>query len=332
MQSGFWNRFLFGTANVKQRTTTSTATVCLAALMAATVGLAADTSAWAQQAQAVATQTQLSAAMDHTAAGSRATFTIHVEPANGDASASGVVTLVDGGLQIGSGILNEDGDAIIEADGLPPGPHSVHALYSGSGKLRGSVSPVAEVSAEATSAAGFTATASPTALSVAQGDTATTTITLTPQNGFSEYVSLSCTNLPPDSTCTFLPVNVLVSGTKPSTAVLSIETYAPTGPDASLRRHAPMVLAFLFPGILAIAGIGMRRRSWQSAALVLIVLAGFGSMSGCSQRYHYLNRPPVASPGTGLGSTNIIIEAQAVSGVIVTTEEINNVVLTVTAP
>jgi hypothetical protein len=293
----------------------------------------------AEQPQPMASETQLSASVAHTATGSRVTFTVHVSPSGSNANASGVVTIVDGGLQIGSAVLNADGDASIESSGLLPGTHSVHALYSGSGKLAGSVSPEAQIAGDATAdatggAVGFRATASPTALNVAQGNSISTTITLTPQNGFSNYVSLSCTGLPLDSTCTFLPVNVFVSGTAASTSVLSIETYGPTGQDAMLRTHSPLGYAFVIPGMLGIAGLGLRKRGrrWQNMGLMLLLFAGLGAIGGCSQRYHYLNRPPVASTGTPLGSTKINIEAQAISGVVVTTDNIPNVVLTVQAP
>jgi hypothetical protein len=291
----------------------------------------------ADQPQPTATETQLSARIADTAAGQRATFTVHVSPANGDGTARGVVTIVDGGLQIGSAILDADGDATIENSALLPGSHSVHALYSGGGKLAGSVSPeaqiTADVTAHATGAAGFLETASPTALNVTQGDSISTTVTLTPQNGFSNYVSLSCTGLPTDTTCTFLPVNVYVSGGAATISVLSIETYGPTGPNASLRHASPFSVAFVVPGLLGIAGLGLRKRGrgWQNIGLALLLFSGLGVMGGCSQRYHYLNRPPVASAGTPLGSTKVTIEAQAISGVVVTTDY-TSVVLTVQAP
>jgi len=287
--------------------------------------------------QHLATQTTLTTSVAQAQSGTRATFNVHVSPIGSEANAEGIVTIVEGPREIGSAVLNADGDATVESTGLMPGLHAVRALYRGSDKLSGSVSPEANVTSETSTAPTFTASANPTTVAVAQGNTATYTITLTPQNGYSNYVSLSCTQLPSDTTCAFLPVNVFVSGTTATTSVLSIETYGPTGPDAMVRKHAStLVLAFLFPGALCLAGIGLRRRSWltkswQRAGLVLIVIAGLGAMGGCSQRYHYLNRPPVASPGTALGSSTITIEAQAVSGVAITTQT-TNIVLTVQAP
>jgi hypothetical protein len=243
---------------------------------------------------------------------------------------------------VGSGIVDADGNATIVASALTPGEHAIHAVFSGNAAsetaaLASSVSPVALVNAEATGAPSFTATASPSALTVTQGDSGETTITLTPQNGFSEYVTLSCVNPPPDSTCTFLPVNVFVGAGTASTSVLSIETYGPTGPKAAVIHSSPPWFAFLFPGLLGVAGLSLRKRSgWNQLGLVLLAAAGLSSsiglMTGCSQRYHYLNKAPAASTGTPLGSTALTIQAQAVSGVTVTTQLIQNFVLTVQAP
>ncbi len=348
MQSGFWKSVLSGRDGLLSRDAIKRVAgrpIAICFVAAALCGFAD-----AEQAQATtpatATQTEISATTAVTSTGTHAIFAVHVTPLGGNASAAGVVTLVDGGgLQIGSGVLDDKGDATIESAGLTPGRHSVHALYSGNSsggtsRFAGSLSPEADVTAEATSnvsgTPGFTATASPTTLTVAQGDTASTTITLTPQNGFSNYVSLSCTGLPADTTCTFLPVNVFVSGTAATTSVLSIETYGPTGPTALLTRNHNLVWAFVFPGLIGMAGLGVRKRGLRNSGLMLVAVAGIlsatGMLSGCSQRYHYLNRPPVPSSGTPLGSTTITIEAQAVSGVVVTTETIPNVVLTVQAP
>ena len=291
------------------------------------------------QSSPVATETTLTSSVAHTVTGTRAAFVVHVSPNGGDANASGVVTLMDGTRDIGSAVLNADGEATLTVSGLLPGDHAVHAVYPGTDALASSVSAETQVVAEATSTVPtFTATASPTALKVPQGTTATTTITLTPVNGFSNYVSLSCSGLPADTACTFLPVNVSVSGTKATTSVLSIETYGPTSSNGMVRQRSTMVYALAFPGILAIFGLGMRRGSaaWKNAGLMLLAFAGcslsIGLMSGCSQRYHYLNKSPVPSPGTAYGPFSFTIEAQATSGVVITTQLIQNVVVTVTAP
>ncbi len=337
MQSGFWNRFEQRTTGHKTSSVNSTCKPLL--WLAAVALLAVGSGSLGAETPAIATQTQLTSNVAHTATGTRASFVVHVSPESGDANASGVVTLVDGTRDIGSAVLNADGEATLSVAGLPAGEHSIHALYRGTDNLAGSVSADAQVVAEAAGTVPtFSIVPATTTLTVSQGTTGTVQLTLTPVNGFSNYVTLSCSGLPADTACTFLPVNVFVSGSKATTSVLSLETYGPTSSNSKLRQSSTVVYAFVFPGLLALAGLGMRRRSvaWENAGLMLLVFAGLGMtvsmMSGCSQRYHYLNKSPVPSPGTAYGNFTFTVEAQATSGVTVTTQTIPNMVLKVTPP
>ncbi len=335
MQSGFSKRFLQSvTGSLKHP---GTSTIWLAACAIAVTACVGP--AFAESSQPTATETQLSATVEHTATGSLATFTVHVTPSAGDANASGVVSIVDGAQPLASAVLNENGEATIKTAALLPGVHSIHAVFAGTPELEGSLSGVSEVSAEASGTPGFTATANPTTITVNQGHSGSTTITLTPTNGFNNYVSLSCSDLPSDTACTFLPTNVYVSGTTATTSVLSIETYGPTNTTSSLSTHSRVAYAFLLPALLALTGLGLRgRRAWKNTGLGMLLLAGLivsgmGAMTGCSQRYHYLNKSPAPSPGTPYGSTTVQIQAQAVSGVVVTTPATPlSIVLTVNAP
>ena len=336
MQSGYSKRFLQSIADsVKQHAYTSTTWIAGCALAIAVCAAPL----LAEPAHQSATETQLSTSVEHTPSGSLAVFTVHVAPSDGEANASGVVTIVDGTHPLASAVLNEDGDVTLKSAALLPGTHAVHALYGGTETLSSSLSGVSEISTEASTTPGFTATADPTTITVNQGHTGTTTITLTPTNSFNNYVSLSCSALPSDTTCTFLPTNVYVSGTTPSTSVMSIETYGPTNVTAHAATSSRIAYAFIFPAVLCLAGLGLRgRRTWKNTGLALIVIAGLvisgmGAMTGCSQRYHYLNKSPVPSPGTPYGTTTVSVQAQAVNGVVVTTPATPlTVVLTVNAP
>ena len=129
--------------------------------------------------------------------------------------------------------------------------------------------------------------------------------------------------------CTFVPVNVYVGTAASSPSTLSIETY---GPTTSLVKHSNMAYAFLFPGILALAGLGLRgRKAFRGAGMALLAVLFIGGMGGCAQRYHYLNKPPQASPGTALGANTFTLEAQSISGTTVITHTISMTV-TVVAP
>jgi hypothetical protein len=296
------------------------------------------------QAESIPTETQLSVETSQATGHTVSTFTVHVAPSDAG-KAAGVVTLVDGARQLGSAVLDEDGNAKIALSSLSPGTHSVHALFEGSAKdssrgsraLDSSQSLETEVTAQATGIADFSVTATPTSLSVNQGNEVTSQLVLTPINGFSGYVTLSCAQLTPDSQCNFVPVNVFVGGTTSSISVLSILTYGPTGPNAQLHTglHTGSRLAYACL-LLGMVGLGLRgRRTWQRFGVVLIgiALAGvtMGSMTGCSQRYHYLNKQPEASTGTPLGASSFILEEQSISGTTVITHQ-TTLALTVKAP
>jgi hypothetical protein len=281
------------------------------------------------QAESIPTETQLRVEAGMVGNHPSNTFVVHVEPAH----AGGVVTLLEGTTEVGSATLDEEGNATIAASSLAPGAHDIHAVFAGavegSNKLAVSTSAEAHVTTEATGVADFTVATKPTALSVKQGSTITSIVTLTPLNSFSGYVTLSCSQLTPDANCNFVPANVFVSGAAGSPSTLSIETY---GVTTSLRSHSNLVYAFLLPGLLGLAGLGLRgRKAFQGLGMVLLAIAFVGGTGGCAQRYHYLNKPPQASPGTPLGASTFILEAQSISGTTVITHQIT-VALTVTAP
>jgi hypothetical protein len=69
---------------------------------------------------------------------------------------------------------------------------------------------------------GFTGTASP-------GQSATTTLTLTPQNGFSGDVTLTCSGLPSGAICDFSPATVTVNGAAATSTLTIITTTGGTG-------------------------------------------------------------------------------------------------------
>ncbi len=77
----------------------------------------------------------------------------------------------------------------------------------------------------------FSISASPTSLTVTRGQSGTSTITVTPKQGFNQTVTLTCTGAPKNSTCTISPGSVTLDGTNAQTATLTISTTAttPTG-------------------------------------------------------------------------------------------------------
>ena len=309
---------------LKQWSRSRAGVLCLAGMALAVVSVSGARS----YAESIPTETQLRVETSQVGNRSVPTFTVHVESAH-----AGVVTLLDGTKPVGSATLDADGNATIAGASLSSGSHNIHATFAGAAEdgteLTGSASPEVQVFADATGVPDFTVAPASSSLSVVQGKTVTTILSLTPVNAFSGYVTLSCAQLVTDANCNFVPVNVFVGGTSASPSTLSLETY---GVTTSLRNSSNLVYAFLFPGLLGIVGLSVRRRkAFQSAGVALLAIAFIGGTGGCAQRYHYLNKPPQASPGTPLGPKTFTLEAQSISGTTVITHNIS-MTLTVTAP
>jgi Bacterial Ig-like domain (group 3) len=268
---------------------------------------------------ATTTQTTLTVAIDNAGPRTRAILTAHVSGAP-----SGVVNFRSGQTDLGSALVDGEGNASLQTDLLPSGSHPVVAIYQGQAAYLNSTSNAALVQANVSTAAGFTVAATPTSLSTAVGGFVNSNVTVTPVNGFNAYVTLSCTGLPLNATCTFTPVNVLASCTTatggaqtctPATSVMQIQTQTPSPKIARNSESGMQRFAFVFPLLFGLAGLGARKhRAWRNLALGIVAFAGVMGMSACSQRYNYLNHGPPANPGTPIGSYTITVQSSSTTG------------------
>lgn len=304
----------------------------LAALMMM-ISLAA--AAWAAQTGTAATQTAL--AISSSGAGPVSTLTANVADLNetGGTAPTGVVTFRSGNHDLGSAVVDAQGNAVLKTSGLPAGPHQVVAIYQGDAVHAASISPSSEVDSSDPPVAGFDVSATPSSLKTAAGSFASSVVTVTPVSGFNAYVSLSCSGLPISATCTFSPTNVLASCTPgaggsqtctPVNSTLQIQTISPGGGRvnngiSSIRTGSSglAAYAFAFPAIFGIVGLGTRRkRVFSTVAIALFVLAGALLLSSCKEQYNYLNHGPPANPGTPPGTYTVTIDAVSSSGSIIT--------------
>jgi hypothetical protein len=182
--------------------------------------------------------------------GTSVTFSVAVTPSAGvgtvsfSTSTGGPVTL------LGTATLNipyqpsnpNNGTATFTTSALPAGANSVTATYEGDASHSGSVSAPAVV----TVTAPFTMTASPASFSVPAGQTATSTITVTPVGSFTGTVNFNSTTSPPGGCTAGLPRgavcsfnqggSVTISNSSPQTIILTITTAAnmalPSGAQA----------------------------------------------------------------------------------------------------
>jgi hypothetical protein len=84
---------------------------------------------------------------------------------------------------------------------------------------------------------GFTVSASPAALTIVQGQSASTMLTLTPEGGFAGTINLSCSGLPANAQCAFVPAQAVMTGNNAAVAVtLTLNT---AGSDGQLSYVRP---------------------------------------------------------------------------------------------
>jgi hypothetical protein len=95
----------------------------------------------------------------------------------------------------------------------------------------------------------FALTASSSAATATPGQSATTMLTLTPRNGFSGDVTLTCSGLPSGAACDFSPASVTLNGSA-GTSTLSISTTPATAQLVRPAREQPWL-----PGGMLLAGI-----------------------------------------------------------------------------
>ncbi len=284
-----------------------------------------------------ATQTTLQANPTTQGTGGNVTLTATVT-SSGSLVASGTVTFQNNGVQIGSGTVT-NGVAMFSTNNLPVGANKITASYGAGGSYGGSTSSTVTVNISATPAgANFTLTANPATVTVTRpGTTGTTTLTLTPINGYSGTVNLSCQNMPYSAACSFTQSgatssSVTLSGGGPVNVTLTIQTnvaamqtmpspfgpdYSPANPSSPLSPILP-ALAFWWPGSMAgLAAFGRKRnlskarqRVLQLCLLVLMTGALAAGISGCAGGTYGAITPNgttpslvVASPITGGGTT-----------------------------
>jgi len=258
----------------------------------------------------VATRTQVSVA----SAGNGATLTATVADVAGNPAKGGTVSFETAQGSVGSAFV-ENGIAKLTVDKLPKGTRSVTAAYSGSGGL-GASSAAAGASPEASSGTlpDFALTASPTSLSLTPGQSGNVTVTVTPENGFNDMVSLSCAGLPAQAACIFSPTTLTPLTASAISSTLQITTQGASGTQALVGRPGSTVaFALVIPGMLALMGLpGLRRRSGISrmAGFVVLLTLALG-ISGCGSRYGYLNHPPSGNPGVYAGTYTIVVSGYA---------------------
>ena len=246
---------------------------------------------------------------------------------------TGTVTFSSGGTVLGTGTLDPTGAATLSAT-LAAGDNTVTAAYSASGNFAAS-SDTETVTVVAPASAAYSVSAKDGALTLAQGSTAATTLTLQPVSGYTGSVALSCQNLPDYAQCIFSQNPVTLKGDNQAVSInLTITTHVEQTrlrflPSPSQGTFNPVfpALGFWWPQCFIGLALFNRKRSTSKTgrrpghvALLVLSIAALGAgLSGCGGG----GSPKVAPSGTA----NVKVVATGTSGTNVTTQ---STLLTVT--
>lgn len=297
----------------------------------------------AAMAQSARTETTLAVTPGPAAGQTQARVTVTED--NG-APASGIVAIDEGDRQLASVVLSASGQANATID-LPAGVHTIKAVYEGDSTLQSSESrPQATTTTTTSTTPDFQVTVTPLQPSstLTAGSTGNSIVTVSPLNNAAltspMFITLSCSGLPDQSSCTFTPATLEIVATTPAscaagspasacppTASMVIQTQAPgTAGHTSMLgpagpRHTPGGIdwAFLFPAVLGLGGLawGTRRRRWLSRVLVLSavgVVTALGT-TACSPQYHYYHNGIPRNPPTPAGNYTVTVTAQSSNGI-----------------
>jgi hypothetical protein len=146
------------------------------------------------------------------------TLSIAVAPQGSSTIPTGSVTVLSGSTQLGTAALS-GGLASFSTSSLGVGTYSITVEYSGDSNFNGSTSAVTTITIQAAPTPDFALSVSGASLNVAAGTSGKLSVTVTPENGFKQAVSFTCSGLPSSASCSFSPQSLTPAGSPVSTVV-----------------------------------------------------------------------------------------------------------------
>jgi hypothetical protein len=198
---------------------------------------------------------------------------------------------------------------------LPIGADSISATYASTQNFNSPTTPFPTIIENITAPTGgnFTLSVTPGTANIGVGNYTLLTVTVTPNDGFAQAVSLSCSNLPTETACTFNTPTIAAAG---GSSTLFIQTTAPhscgtTTPYFTGSYRAPLALPML-AGLLALILPGRRR--WLRALVALAVAACIAQTTGCTTCTDLGTRPATYTiQVTGTSAVTSEVQSQPVT-------------------
>jgi subtilase family serine protease len=264
----------------------------------------------------VATTSVLSLTPTTISAGSTQSImlTAAVSPNSGSGTPTGAVAfLLNGTTPAGTATLSQGSASLsYNPKSLKAGTNTFTAAYGGDVNFINSKSSVMTVTVQ-----DFTVAlpSNPTTVTVsAPGDKGTTTLTITPEFGFNQAVSFSCTGLPSEASCS---ASSVTPNGGPVMTTLTITTTAPSARLWPGTGGSGPFYALLIPGLLGVMllpvgnGKGRLRQARLLGLIVGLVCVTLW-LPACGGG---TSTPPVPpNPGTPVGSSTVSVVAAGTNG------------------
>lgn len=198
---------------------------------------------------------------------------------------TGSVNFLDGSTVIGTSTINNVGIATLSTSSLALGSHNITAVYAGTKTIAGSSSSVyVQVVNQVVTGVppGFLLSVEPGTINIGVGRILAAHVVITPLSGFNQDVTLSCADLPMETTCTF--AQPVIAGANGVTT-LDISTIAPhdcggNSPYFSASTAFPFAAPVL-AGLIFFC-IPRRRRALKNLVLIAFTICLLPAISGCA--------------------------------------------------
>lgn len=235
--------------------------------------------------------TQVSVSANPTTASQAAAVTLSatVVPIINGSAPTGTVVFYLGTTLLGQGTLNNSGVASYSTSALPLGVNSVVVQYAGDTNFAASSSSAVSVTVIAPS---FSFTLPSQTFTIHSGQSVFSTLTLTSLGGYGGSVTFTCSNLPANAHCVFLPSPAAITsgGTATVSFILqtSVSGLVKTAGFSNDSAHGVKLAGrILWPALLGLSTclLAFRRRvaarsmaNWLSMLVLIALIAGVG---GC---------------------------------------------------